>query len=127
MVGGDVGVGVVEVGLDSSGLVRGLREDTGEATTSGDATASCGGASDFGLARLETLSGADGSDVRGRSGERGEETTSGGVATGREVGDTVVTTGDNDGDTTGGELLDIVVEALLHVGVVVDLDVTIRN
>lgn len=100
-----------EVALDGAGLVRGLGESGGEASSGGDETAGGRGAGDFGGTGLGTLGGTNGSDVRGGGGERGVESALRWVASGDEVGNTVVSGGDHDGDTSlsdaGGKLVEL--------------------
>jgi len=139
---GDVGVSssgsVVHVGggqfdarghvsRDGGGLVRGLGEDSREATARGDDSASLGGAHDFGSSGFGSLGGADGDDVGGSGWERWGESTGSLVASGFEVGDAVVTRGDDNGETAGSQFGGFLVEFLEFLGVLFGLEGTVRD
>jgi len=116
-----------EVTLDGAGLVRGLRESGREASSGGDETSGGGRAGDFSGTSLRTLSGTNGSDVRRGGWERGVKSALRWVVTSDEVGNTIVSRGDHDGDSSLSNVTSKLVELGHGAAVFFGLDASVRH
>ena len=95
---------VLEVVGDNSGLVGWSVKEVGETSSGGDETSGVRGTSNFLASEFRSLGGTNSGDVRDGSRERWMESTLRSVTSGLEVGDTIITRSNNDGNSSKTKL-----------------------